>query len=214
MTKAKDVLLDVFPSRSPFVRRAAAEGLAFISTLGVKEDAHFLQSAILHSLDEVIRGKDSTGETRSLSPESMSAASATALLTYACIQRTSQRIKLIRADRSRIRGSADKQQKGDANDMLPILQIMIRVLPSTNCGVQRGFFGVRAYALHAFGLLIAYSNKLRGTELDPDAIHILKKIVGTVEDNFLAAWTVASSGLDHGNEVHFFSMNAFVEILF
>lgn len=203
MTKAKDVLLNVFPSQSPFVRRAAAEGLAFLSTLGVKEDAHFLQSAVQHSLDEVVRGKATSGEAQPLSPESLSASSATALLTYGCIQRTSHRIKLIRADRSRMRGSPQKQTRDDADDLLPTLQMMIRVLPSTNCGPQRGFFGVRTFALHSFGLLIAYTNKLRGSELSADEMHLLKKAVGTVEENFLAAWTVASSDLDGGNEVSF-----------
>ena len=43
MNKAKDVLLAVLPSPSHTVRRAAAEGLAFLATLGVNEDAHFLQ---------------------------------------------------------------------------------------------------------------------------------------------------------------------------
>lgn len=203
MTQAKDVLLNVFPCRSPFVRRAAAEGLAILSTLGVKEDAHFLQSAVLHSLDEVFQGSYGTGQARPITPAPVSGASATALLTLGCIQRTAYRIKSIRANQSRIRGSPQKQRKEDTDDVLPTLQMMIRVLPSTNCGTHRTFFGVRAYALHSFGLLVAYSDKLRGETLGPDELQLLKKLVGVVEDNFLAAWTTVSADKDQGNEVRF-----------
>jgi hypothetical protein len=201
MTQAKDVLLNVLPCRSPFVRRAAAEGLAILSTLGVKEDAHFLQSAVLHSLDEVFKGSYGAGQARPMPPTPVSAASATALLALGCIQRTAHRIKMMRADQSRVRGSPPKQRKEDEDDVLPTLQMMIRLLPSTNCGNQRGYFGVRAYALHAFGLLVAYSNKLRGETLGPDEMQLLQKAVGVVEDNFLAAWTTVSADKDQGNEV-------------
>jgi Na+-translocating ferredoxin:NAD+ oxidoreductase RNF subunit RnfB len=108
---------------------------------------------------------------------------------------------MMRADQSRIRGSPPEQKKEDEDDVLPTLQMMIRVLPSTNCGSQRGYFGVRAYALHAFGLLLAYSNKLRGETLGPDGMQLLQKAVGVVEDNFLAAWTIVSADKDQGNEV-------------
>ena len=55
MNKAKDLLLTLLPSASAIVRRAAAEGLALLATVGVTEDAHFLQSAVLHSIDALAR---------------------------------------------------------------------------------------------------------------------------------------------------------------
>ena len=80
------------------------------------------------------------------------------------------------------------------------MQMMTRILPSISCHGVRDYFNVRSYALHSFGLLLAYSNKNR---CDPSVedIHLLKKCIEIVEDNFLAAWTVASYDYDRGNEV-------------
>ena len=198
MTVAKSILLNIFSSRSPFVRRAAAEGLSILSTLGVNEDAHFLQSAILHSLDEVIKGNYFAGQGRPVLPASVSSASAAALLTFASIQRSAHRIRTTQLDKARNRGSPVK--KTDADDLLPTLQILIRIIPSIDCGRQRGFFGVRTYALHAFGLLLAYPNKFKGASLNANDMHLLKKSVEIVEDNFLSAWTTVSSEQDLGTE--------------
>ena len=62
MNTAKDLLLTLIPSASHIVRRGAAEGLALLATLGVTEDAHFLQSTVLHSLDEVMQGNQPDGK--------------------------------------------------------------------------------------------------------------------------------------------------------
>ncbi|KAL3937599.1 MAG: hypothetical protein SGBAC_007324 [Bacillariaceae sp.] len=202
MSQAKDVLLNVLPCQSPFVRRGAAEGLAILSTLGVKEDAHFLQSEVIHSLDEVFKGTYTAGQANQMPPESISAASATALLALGCIQRTSSRIHDIRVEQSKLRGSPQKTRKEDDEDeILPTLQMMARVLPSANCGLRAGFFGVRAHALHAFGLLLSYSNKLIGISLGEEEMQLLKKLVFIVEDNFLASWTTVTTEKDQGNEV-------------
>lgn len=203
MSQAKDVLLNLLPCQSPFVRRGAAEGLAILSTLGVKEDAHFLQSAVIHSLDEVFKGTYMAGQANQVPPESISAASATALLALGCIQRTSSRIHDIRVEQSKLRGSPQKSKKDDADEdeILPTLQMMARVLPSANCGLRGGFFGVRAHALHTFGLLLSYSKKLVGVSLGEEEMQLLKKLVFIVEDNFLASWTIVNTEQDHGNEV-------------
>ena len=203
MNKAKDVLLSVLHSSSAVVRRGAAEGLSFLATLSVKEDAHFLQSAVLHSLDEIIHGKDSQSEGRAVSLESLSTARASALLALACIQRTSDRIQKIRTARSRLRGSDTTGQDGDNEDTLQMSQIMIRVLPSIAYHPTGGFFGARTYGLHAFGLLMSYKSASVGVP-DEQEIHLLRKTVELVEDNFLSAWTAASSSFDQGNEVSAF----------
>jgi hypothetical protein len=201
MNKAKDVFLIVLPSPSHVVRRAAAEGLALLATLGVKEDAHFLQSSVLHSLDEVMKGNPSHGQARSMSVESVSAARAGALLTLACMQRAAHHLKKERATFARIRGSLEEQKEANNEDLLPTFQMIIRVLPSIASRPTGGFFGVRTYGLHAFGLLFAYSSRLLNTSLTAEDSHLLKKGVELVEDNFVAAWTVASLDYDHGNEV-------------
>lgn len=196
------MLLSVLPCQSPFVRRAAAEGLAILSTLGVKDDAHFLQSAVIHSLDEVFKGSYTAGQANQMPPESISAASATALLTLGCIQRTAHQIHEMRAQQSKVRGSPQKTNKQeDEDEILPTLQMMARVLPSANCGLQGGFFGVRAHALHTFGLLLSYSNKLVGVSLGEEEVQLLRKLVFVVEDNFLASWTIATSDKDNGDDV-------------
>jgi hypothetical protein len=209
MNKAKDVLISVLPSSSQVVRRAAAEGLAFLATFGVHEDAHFLQSAVLHSLDEVMRGNHpSQGIGRPMPVEADSGARAGAVLALAGIQRSSYQIKKERAARTRVRGSA--AQKGDSNDdLLPLIQMMTRVLPSIAFRPSGGFFAVRTFGLHAFGLLFAYSMKLANTSLDALDLHLLKKGVELVEDNFLASWTAASFDFDHGNEVRFLAYSFF-----
>ena len=196
------MLLNLLPCQSPFVRRGAAEGLAILSTLGVKEDAHFLQSAVIHSLDEVFKGTYMAGQANQMPPESLSAASASALLALGCIQRTSSQIHEIRVEQSKLRGSPQKAKKGDDEDeILPTLQMMARVLPSANCGLRGGFFGVRAHALHTFGLLLSYSRKLIGISLGEEEMQLLKKLVFIVEDNFLASWTIVATEKDQGNEV-------------
>jgi hypothetical protein len=204
MNKAKDVLISVLPSSSQVVRRAAAEGLSFLATFGVHEDAHFLQSAVIHSLDEVMRGNHpSQGQGgRPMPLEADSGARAGAVLALAGIQRSSYRIKKERAARFRVRGSP--AQKGDSSDdLLPLIQMMTRVLPSIAVRPTGGFFAVRTFGLHAFGLLFAYSMKLANTSLDARDLHLLKKGVELVEDNFLASWNAASFDFDHGNEVRF-----------
>lgn len=207
MNKAKDVFLVVLPSPSHAVRRAAAEGLAFLATLGVKEDAHFLQSSVLHSLDEVMKGNHHSHGQARVSAESLSAARTGAVLTLGCMQRAAHRIKKERAARARIRGSSPSEESKEANneDVLPTIQMMTRILPSIVFRPSGGLFAVRTYGIHAFGLLFAYSSRLNGS-LTAENRHLLRKMVELVEDNFAASWTVASSDFDHGNEVSIISV--------
>jgi hypothetical protein len=206
MMKAKDMLLTLIPSSSHVVRRAAAEGLGLLATLGVTEDAHFLQSAVLHSLDELMQPD---GKQRAIPIEAVSAARAGSMLTLACIQRTAYNIQVKRFARSR-GGRGNIANEGE--DKLPTVQMMTRVLPSIACQGIRDFFNVRTYALHSFGLLFAYSNRL-GKSLNAEDMHLLKKGIEIVEDNFLAAWTVASSDYDRGNEVRFSACVALVAVV-
>jgi hypothetical protein len=210
MNKAKDVLLSVLLSPSQVVRRGAAEGLAFLATLGVKEDAHFLQSAVLHSLDEIMHGNDSQSQGRAVSLESLSMARASALLALACIQRTGDRMLKTRAARSRTRGTVENSQDDGMEDMLQMSQIMIRVLPSIAYHPTGGFFGARTFGLHSFGLLMSYKQKMETDKLDEQDSHLLRKTVELVEDNFLSAWTAASSSFDQGNEVNMMTCGGLV----
>jgi hypothetical protein len=201
MNKAKDLLLTLLPSGSNIVRRAAAEGLALLATLGVSEDAHFLQSAVLHSLDEVMQGNQPDGKPRTLPLEPISASRAGSLLTLACIQRMAQKISENKLGRSKGRALSAAEVILQAEEALPTLQMMTRILPSIGRQGFRDFFIVQTHALHAFGLLLGYSNKLESGKLQPEDLQLLRKAVELVEDNFVASWTVASADFDAGQEV-------------
>jgi hypothetical protein len=201
MNKAKDLLLTVLPSPSSTVRRAAAEGLALLATLGVSEDAHFLQSKVLHSLDEVMQGNKPDGKPRAIALEPVSAARAGSLLTLACIQRTAFNVakKQIARARSRVNNSKDVESRRASE--LPLLQMMTRILPSIACSGFRDFFVVRTYALHSFSVLLIYSERLeKTTDLDKGDKQLLRKAVELVEDNFAASMTISSTEMDRGQE--------------
>ena len=203
MNKAKDLLLTLLPSASNMVRRAAAEGLALLATLGVSEDAHFLQSTVLHSLDEVMKGNQPDGKPRTLPFEPISASRAGSLLTLACIQRMAQKASDTKMDRNRGRTLSAEEVILQAEEALPTLQMMTRVLPSVSQQGFRDFFIVQTHALHAFGLLLGYSSKLEKQKLEAEDLQLLRKGVELVEDNFVASWTAASADYDAGQEVSF-----------
>lgn len=204
MNKAKDLLLTLLPSASNVVRRAAAEGLALLATLGVTEDAHFLQSTVLHSLDEVMQGNKPDGRPRAIALEPVSAARAGSLLTLACIQRTAFAAANKKDSRARDRAANNvnrEKEGGGAENELPLLQMMCRILPSAGGHGFKDYFVVRTYALHSFGILLAYSARLDKTSLSDDDKQLLRKGVELVEDNFSASWTAASNDVDRGQEV-------------
>ena len=203
MNKAKDLLLTLLPSMSNLVRRAAAEGLALLATQGVTEDAHFLQSTVLHSLDEVMQGNQPDGKPKAIPLEPISAARAGSLLTLACIQRTTYEFEQKQLARSRARVSRPDEVTKEGDAELPLFQMMTRILPSSACYGFRDYFIVRTHALHSFGLLIAYSSRLDGDSLEPEDIQLLRKGVELVEDNFTSSWTAASVDVDRGQEVRF-----------
>lgn len=205
MNKAKDLLLTLLPSTSNTVRRAAAEGLALLATLGVTEDAHTLQSAVLHSLDEVMQGNKPDGKPRAMPLAPIAAARAGSLLTLACIQRTAYNIQMMHQARSKGRSTASESAAEAQREALPTIQMMTRILPSIACHARiRDAFVIRTYAMHSFALLIAYSATLkRQASLSVEDKHLLTKAVEVVEDNFLASWTAVSSDMDQGQEVRF-----------
>lgn len=201
MSKAKDLLLTLLPSASNIVRRAAAEGLALLATLGASEDSHFLQSTVLHSLDEVMQGNKPDGKPRTIPLEPISASRAGSLLTLACIQRTAQKVSETKLVRTRGRALSVEEKRLQAEDELPTLQMMTRILPSVACHGLCDFFLVKTQALHAFGLLLGYSSKLEKETLEVEDLQLLRKGVELVEDNFVASWTAASTDFDAGQEV-------------
>jgi hypothetical protein len=203
MNKAKDILLTLLPSASNIVRRACAEGLALLATLGVTEDAHFLQSSVLHSLDEVMQGNKPDGRPRTIALEPVSAARAGSLLTLASIQRTSSKIASKQRARSRRRDSKAVRNEvtEQVDNGLPLLQMMTRILPSAACYGFRDYFVVRTYALHSFAVLLAYSNRIEKNTLSDDDKQLLRKGIELVEDNFSVSWTASSTDIDRGQEV-------------
>jgi hypothetical protein len=202
MNKAKDLLLSLLPSASSNVRRAAAEGLALLATLGVTEDAHFLQSALLHSLDEVMQSNKHEGKARTITLDQVSAARAGSLLTLACIQRTAHNMakrKDARA-RARFQGSKSNENLDKASDDLPVLQMMTRILPSAACHGFKEYFLVKTYALYSFTVLLMYSKRLNTVNLREEEMQLLRKGIELVEDNFISSWTAASSDTDRGQD--------------
>lgn len=203
MNKAKDLLLTLLPSTSTIVRRAAAEGLALLATLGVTEDAHFMQSTVLHSLDEVMQGNKPDGKARTLlALESISAAKSGSLLALACMQRTAHNVatrKKARA-RGRVSESMSDRMIGKVNEDLPVLQMLTRILPSASCHEFRDYFLVKTYALHSFAVLLTYSARLNSTEFQDEDKQLIRKGVELVTDNFYEAWTSASADADRGQE--------------
>eukprot|EP00536_Pseudo-nitzschia_multiseries_P003440 jgi/Psemu1/252652/estExt_Genewise1Plus.C_530049 len=199
-TKASTILLSILSSRVSDVRRAAAEGLAILSTLGIKEDMHFLQSSVLHSLDEVILRSLSQGQGRNALQDDAQNGRSGGLLALACIQRSVHYITERRASRSRLRGSPVRS-KGENEDSLQTIQIMSRVLPYVSGLLSSGIsLNARASALHSILMLLEHSGKMNADHLHEDDLHLLKKAVEIVEENYLFAWTVASRALDQGNQ--------------
>jgi hypothetical protein len=202
MNKAKDLLLTLLPSSSTIIRRAASEGLALLATLGVTEDAHFLQSSLLHSLDEVMHGNKPDGKPRSIALESVSAARAGSLLTLAFIQRTAYNVA--RRKRARARGRAGGGKASafvdESNENLPVLQMMTRIIPSAACHGFKDYFAVKTYALYSFSVLLAYSLRLETQPLGIEDQQLLLKAVELVEDNFSGSWASVSSDFDRGQE--------------
>ena len=92
MERATSLLLRLLPSPSGIIRRGAAEGLSLLATLGVSEDAHTLQSTILHSLDEVMKGSNVLANPKA-HVETLAFAKAGTLLALACIQRAAKRMR-------------------------------------------------------------------------------------------------------------------------
>jgi len=198
--KASSILVSMLSSQANDVRRAAAEGLAILSTLGVREDMRFLQSTVLHSLDEVISRNPIQGQGRNVLQDHAQNGRSGGLLTLACIQRSTHRIKERRASRSRLRGSPVRSID-ENEDSLQTIQILIRVLPFVIGRISSGIsLNARASALHSIMLLLEYSGKMNCIHLDEEDLHLLKKAVEIVEDNYLSAWTVASRVLDQGNQ--------------
>lgn len=202
MNKAKDLLLMLLPSASTIVRRGAAEGLALLATLGVTEDAHFLQSTLLQNLDEVMQGNKPDGKARALALEPVSAARAGSLHTLACIQRTAHNVAVRKRTRARGRmtGSKTEEAVEKTNEELPVLHMLTRILPSAACHEFRDYFVVRTYALHSFALLLTYSKRLHSSELGPEELQLVIKGIELADNNFTESWAVASVDIDRGQE--------------
>jgi hypothetical protein len=202
MNKAKDLLLTLLPSNSTIVRRGASEGLALLATLGVTEDAHFLQSSLLHSLDEVMQGNKPDGKARTIALEPVSAARAGSLLTLACIQRTAYNVQQRKNARAGLRafGSKTEDAVDKANESLPLLQMMTRILPSAACHGFRDYFAVKTYALHSFAVLLIYCARLKTASPAEEDLQLLRKAIELLEDNLAGSWTAASVDVDRGQE--------------
>ncbi|GKY98505.1 hypothetical protein MPSEU_000807600 [Mayamaea pseudoterrestris] len=200
MNKAKSLLLTIMPSLSTNVLRGASESLALLVTVGVSEDAHFLQSALLHSIDDVMQGHKLDGKAKA-GTEQISAARSGSLFTLSCIQRTQHNVTKLRQDRVRDRtGSTDTADDLAKEESLPLLQMMTRILPSsTYHGSFCDHFGVRAYALHAYATFLTYSGAADEYHLDEIHLQLVRKGIEMIEGNFASCWTAVTGELERGD---------------
>lgn len=210
MKSASSIFLSLLPSPLEEVRRAAAEGLGYLATLGVKEDMHFLQSSVTHSLDEIIAGVQHQNQLRAASQDSILSGRSAGLLTLACMQRNTFQFAERRANKSRLRGSPGGMKQVDS-DVFPTLQILIRLLPFTsgqsNMEVS---LSSRSAAIYALFLLLRYSGKFE--RLDLNNLQLLKKATEIVEDSFLSAWTIASQSIGETGDF-LYSTYSFLAVL-
>ncbi|KAL7470326.1 hypothetical protein ACHAXS_010551 [Conticribra weissflogii] len=209
MERATNLLLRLLPSPSDVIRRGAAEGLSYLATLGVSEDAHTLQSTILHSLDEVMKGNTHGNQPKS-QIDTISFARSGSLLALACIQRAAKRMKKTEIDRAVSRSVSRAPDTDDsAIDGPPFLIMMTRILPSlTTQNPEAGSHLARTYALHSFGVMVSNSISISDETLSPDRIQIIWKAVEAVETSFLGAWSPAVSDISKGKEREKFALEA------
>jgi len=215
MERATNLLLRLLPSPSDVIRRGAAEGLSYLATLGVSEDAHTLQSTILHSLDEVMKGNTPGNQPKSQT-DTISFARPGALLALACIQRAAKRMKKTENDRAVSRSVSRAPDSNDSGiDGPPFLIMMTRILPSlTTQNPEVGSHLARTYALHSFGVMVSNSIRISDETLSPDKVQIIWKAVEAVETSFLGAWSPAVSDISKGKEREkFASEAAFLAVL-
>ncbi|KAL9184425.1 hypothetical protein ACHAXT_002511 [Thalassiosira profunda] len=212
MERATTLLLRLLPSASGIIRRGSAEGLSLLATLGAGEDAHTLQSTILHSLDEVMR-RSATGANPKAQLETIAFAKAGALLTLACIQRAAKRMKRSEEERANARSVA-ATPKNPESDKTPTMIMMTRVLPALATQNHEGdSLLARTYALHSFGVLISGSLPA-GKALSPEEVQIVWKAVEAVETSFLGAWSAVISENSKGREREKFASGpAFLAVL-
>jgi len=212
MERATSLLLRLLPSPSGIIRRGAAEGLSLLATLGVSEDGYILQSTILHSLDEVMKGTGVAVNPKT-QMETLSHAKAGALLTLACIQRAAKRMRKSEEERATTR-SVSHTKKPKSADKTPVMIMMTRVLPSlATQNLEGDSLLARTYALHSFGVLI--SNSIPAdTALTQEQIQIIWKAVEAVETSFLGAWSAVVSENSKGREREKFASGpAFLAVL-
>ena len=201
MERATNLLLQLIPSTSNVIRRGAAEGLSYLATLGVSEDAHTLQSTILHSLDEVMQGNNVVANQKT-STDFVSFGRAGSLSSLACIQRTSKRMGLTMKNRATSRSVSQTDSKQSENDAPPVLIMITRLLPSlATHSPELDSCLVRCHAIHAFGVLLSNSFPDPTEPLSPEHTQIAWKAVEAIESSFLGAWSAVVLDNNKGREV-------------
>ena len=188
------------------VQRAAAEGLGLLASLGVTEDAHTIQSSILHSVEELLRGNipDYMKTTSSnIHFEHNSTLKAGCLLALGCMQRAAQLMTKETA-RARSRFTSSRSDQVSYGSSAPTMIMLTRIIPylATHASDDDSFL-TRTYALHSFGLLLSYSKIMETDSTKPrERVQILSKAVEVVENNFFAAWKTNVTEIDNkGHEV-------------
>jgi hypothetical protein len=192
MGSAVKLLSVLLPSSESFIQRASAEGLGLLASLGITEDAHTIQSSVLHSVEELLRGNIPDymkTSSHNMHFEHNSSVKAGCLLAFGCMQRAAQLMTKETA-RARSRFTSSRSDEVTYGSSAPTMIMLTRIIPylATHASDDDSFL-TRAYALHSFGLLLSYSKIMEADSTKPrERVQILSKAVEVVENNFFAAW--------------------------
>eukprot|EP00554_Chaetoceros_debilis_P010162 CAMPEP_0194107668 /NCGR_PEP_ID=MMETSP0150-20130528/7501_1 /TAXON_ID=122233 /ORGANISM="Chaetoceros debilis, Strain MM31A-1" /LENGTH=2481 /DNA_ID=CAMNT_0038796151 /DNA_START=23 /DNA_END=7465 /DNA_ORIENTATION=- len=186
MMQAAKVLFSILAVPDSQVRRAAAESLGTIASLGTTEKANVFQTSILRNLEEMM-SSDVPETTAQQKPQTSTSSwnSASCLLTLGCFQR----------GRNQFTSAQHEEMKTPGSD---ITTIMMKLLPYiATQSADEDSFVTRTFALHSFGLLLSHSGIFCGKTISNDKRNqILSKAVEVVESNFFSAWMTNSVETD------------------
>ena len=177
MSRTVDLLVKFLESPVSMVRRAAAEGLGLLISVGVKEAHVDLRKTIYKSLSVLLRDTttDNPMQQKNLF-RSNSWKKSGSLLAFGCIQRAA----------------------ANSSSQVPTMNMISKVLPHTGTYVtEDDSFLTRTSAIHSFHLLLVYSNLVEGNNLNEEQQYqILTKAIEVVENNFFAAWKTNINEID------------------
>ena len=207
MHKAKDIFFTLLSSQVFHVRRAAAEGLGWLASLGFSEEEQSLPSQILHAIDQVLKGNSPDGTVRKGSYDSLVSSKAGALLALGNIQRCHYHYL---SKVTSTKKTKNKKKSSVVNNIWspPTMHMMTRVLATVaSTRFDNDSYLIRSCALHSMGLLMHYLVPEERTEQEvQQSTQIIRKAVSLVDDNFFSTWSIIPSSAHQERSREIFSL--------